>query len=79
MLVRLKEARLEAGLTQEEVAKSIRVTQAFVSKCESGERRMDPVELADFAELYGKPMSFFFTTNDNPSRGRNAQGSRTTD
>jgi hypothetical protein len=27
--------------------------------CESGERRVDVVELAEFARLYRKPLSFF--------------------
>jgi hypothetical protein len=30
-----------------------------VSKCESGERRVDIVELKEFARLYGRGLSFF--------------------
>jgi len=30
-----------------------------VSKVESGERRLDPVELARFAAVYGKPVVWF--------------------
>lgn len=44
-LVRLREARREANLTQEQVARRLRRPQSFVSKCESGERRVDVVEL----------------------------------
>ncbi len=33
--------------------------QSFVSKCESGERRVDFVELQYFARTYKKPLSFF--------------------
>lgn len=59
MLARLRVARLEAGLTQVEVARALGKTQAFVSKCELGERRIDPVELDDFARIYERPVSHF--------------------
>jgi transcriptional regulator with XRE-family HTH domain len=48
----LREARKAAGLTQDEVAKRFGSHASFVSKCESGERRIDVVELADFCRLY---------------------------
>lgn len=59
MLRRLREARKAAGLTQVEVARALRKTQAFVSKCELGERRIDPLDLSDFAKLYDKPLAHF--------------------
>ena len=52
-LKKLRAARLEAGLTQAEVAKALKKPQSFVSKCESGERRVDVVELEKFGRLYG--------------------------
>jgi len=58
-LRRLRQARQEAKLRQVDVAKKLRRPQSFVSKCESGERRVDVVELAEFARLYRKPLSFF--------------------
>jgi transcriptional regulator with XRE-family HTH domain len=58
-LNRLREARQQARLTQVDVARKLRRPQSFVSKCESGERRVDVVELAEFARLYRKPLSFF--------------------
>lgn len=58
-LTRLRAAREGAGLTQVEVAKRLGVPQSFVSKCESGERRVDVVELAAFARLYRRPLTFF--------------------
>lgn len=58
-LARLRAAREGAGLTQVEVAKRLRVPQSFVSKCESGERRVDVVELGAFARLYRKPIQYF--------------------
>ena len=59
-LKRLQAARLEAGLTQEEVAKLLGKPQSFISKSESGERRVDVVELRHFAEIYQKPVTYFF-------------------
>jgi hypothetical protein len=36
-----------------EVAKELGTYASYVSKCESGERRIDVVELADFCRVYG--------------------------
>jgi len=33
--------------------------QSFVSKCETGERRLDVVEVQEFAKLYKRPLSYF--------------------
>ncbi len=56
---RLKQARKSAGLTQAEAAKRLGKPQSFISKCESGERRLDVIELGALADLYGKDLSFF--------------------
>lgn len=58
-LARLKQARIDAGLTQVEVAKRLRRPQSYVSKSESGERRVDAVELCEFAKVYGTGIRFF--------------------
>ncbi len=58
-LQRLRSARLEAGLTQAEVAEKLEQPQSYISKCESGERRVDVVELASFASIYKRPLSYF--------------------
>jgi len=55
----LRQARKEAGLTQTEVAEKLGRPQSFVAKCESGERRIDIVELSEFANLYRKPLGYF--------------------
>lgn len=56
---RLRQARSEAGLTQQEVARKLGKPQSFISKCETGERRLDLLELGAFARLYGKPLAYF--------------------
>jgi transcriptional regulator with XRE-family HTH domain len=58
-LEKLKQARLDAGLSQVEVAARFGKPQSYVSKCESGERRVDFVELLDFISIYGKPIDYF--------------------
>lgn len=63
MVERLREAREEAGMTQEEVAEVFHRPQSFVSKIEAGERRIDPIELCHLADLYRKPVEWFLPTS----------------
>jgi transcriptional regulator with XRE-family HTH domain len=49
----LREVRQKAELTQVQVAARLDVPQSFVSKYESGERRLDVVELRHIAEALG--------------------------
>lgn len=49
----LRALRQEAGLTQVEVAAALHVPQSFVSKYESGERRLDVIELHHVAAVLG--------------------------
>ncbi len=48
----LREAREKADLTQADVAQKLGTYASFVSKVESGERRIDVVELAALCRLY---------------------------
>ena len=57
-LKRLRQARKEAGFTQVKVAAALGKPQSYVSKCESGERRVDIIELLDFAQIYNKSLDF---------------------
>lgn len=57
---RLIQARREAGLTQREVSGLIGRAHSFVSKCETGERRVDVLELLQLAKIYKKPLPYFF-------------------
>ena len=49
----LKKARLAADLRQSDLAKILRKPQSYISKVESGERRMDIVEFIAYAEGIG--------------------------
>jgi transcriptional regulator with XRE-family HTH domain len=46
-------ARLENSLTQQDVATRLDRPQSFVSKYESGERRLDVVEFLDVCQVLG--------------------------
>lgn len=59
-LRRLRQARADAGLSQTAVAKALRRPQTYVSKAEIGERRLDVLEVQEFAKLYHKPFTYFF-------------------
>ncbi len=58
-LTKLKMAREQAGLTQVEVARKLRVPQQTVSRMEIGERRVDALEFMALADLYEKPLDYF--------------------
>jgi transcriptional regulator with XRE-family HTH domain len=60
---RLRKARVEAGLSQYEVAKIIDRTQSYVSKLEKGYVRIDIVQLKEFGDLYRRGVDFFLKVN----------------
>jgi len=47
--------RTASGLTQTQVAERLGQTQAFVSRCERGDRRLDVIELREFCGALGIP------------------------
>ena len=47
LLALLLQARIEAGLTQKELAARLGRPQSFVSKTENAERRLDVIEFMD--------------------------------
>jgi len=59
LVEKLIRAREDAGLRQGDVAKLLGKTQSFISKLESGQRRIDLVQIKEFANIYKKPVSFF--------------------
>jgi transcriptional regulator with XRE-family HTH domain len=50
----LKRMRKEAGLTQEELARKLKVPQSFVYKSETAIRRIDITEFVDWSVACGK-------------------------
>ena len=56
---KLKRARGESGLRQIDVAKLLKRTQSYVTRVESGEHRLDILELKKFAKAYKKEVSYF--------------------
>lgn len=76
VIERLVKARKQAGLSQVNVALRLPPDprhpdkprlQSFVSKVETRERRLDVIELADFACVYGISVSFLLGETDEPS------------
>jgi transcriptional regulator with XRE-family HTH domain len=55
----LREIRIEAGLTQVELAERIERDQTFVSKYESGQRRLDVLELREICQSVGITLEEF--------------------
>ncbi len=56
---KLHKARLEASLKQIEVAKKLKRPQSYISRVESGEYRLDILEVKRFAKIYGKSVDYF--------------------
>jgi transcriptional regulator with XRE-family HTH domain len=63
---RLRQARLLAGASQEDVGGAIGVSFQAVQKYENGENRLSAGRLAAAAKYLGVPMSFFFQDDTNP-------------
>jgi transcriptional regulator with XRE-family HTH domain len=55
----LREIRIEAGLTQVDLAARIERDQTFVSKYESGQRRLDALELREICQAIGITLEEF--------------------
>lgn len=60
----LRQVRTEAGLRQVDLAAKLGQPQSFVSKCESGERRLDLLELEQVCIGCGITLVDFVTRLD---------------
>lgn len=61
---RLKTARIEAGLTQDNMADKVWVSFQQVQKYEDGINRISLFKLVTWAELTGKPLSYFYVEGE---------------
>lgn len=64
LLVLLRGVRVDAGLTQSELASRLRTDQTFISKYESGERRLDILELRQVCQAVGTDFVTFIRKLD---------------
>ena len=56
---RLREAREYLGLSQDQVATFMGISRSALSLMESGQRKVDALELKKLAELYKRPVGHF--------------------
>ena len=64
----LQQVRRGAGLRQEDLAKQLGTGQSFVSKYESGERRLDVLELRQICQAVGISLIDFVKRLENSLR-----------
>lgn len=65
---RLREARVYLGLSQDEVAKYLDIPRTALSHIETGQRRIDVLELKKVAVLYKRPVAYL-TGDDQSEEG----------
>jgi transcriptional regulator with XRE-family HTH domain len=56
---RLKEAREYLELSQDEVSRELGLPRTAISLIESGQRKVDALELQQLARLYERPVGYF--------------------
>jgi len=63
----VRQMRLDAGLRQEDLARKLGEPQSFVSRYESGDRRLDVLELRQICEVLGVSLADFIKRFDGDS------------
>ncbi|MNY28061.1 anaerobic benzoate catabolism transcriptional regulator [compost metagenome] len=61
MAARLKDAREYLGLSQDEVAVTLGISRPAVTNLESGNRKVEAIELDQLAKLYGRSVDYFLS------------------
>jgi transcriptional regulator with XRE-family HTH domain len=59
--LRVRQARIAAGLTQEQLAKAIKLERTMLVKVEAGDRHLDALELSRVSTVLHLPMAHFLT------------------
>lgn len=67
---RLREARLQRGLSQERVAEEMGITFQQVQKYEKGLNRIGASRLWDLAQVLGMPISYFYDDMDQKAQSK---------
>ena len=62
LLAQLRKARLEVGMTQKQLAELLDASQDEISRCETGVRRIDVIELKMWVEALGLRLPEFLDT-----------------
>jgi transcriptional regulator with XRE-family HTH domain len=66
---RLRSARLNSGMTQDQLAEKLNVSVAFLSRIESGKTRINLIRLNEICTITGVSESYILngTSEDSPS------------
>ncbi|MBP3380371.1 MAG: helix-turn-helix transcriptional regulator [Ruminococcus sp.] len=65
--MRLKELRIKAGLSQQQLAFKLNTTQNTISRYENNQREMDYQTLIDVAELFNVSIDYLLGRTDIPT------------
>lgn len=70
---RLREAREYLGMSQDEVANAVGISRPAVTNLEAGSRKVDSLELAELARLYGKSIDYFLHGEEPAGRSKRVE------
>ncbi len=59
LVEKIKKARIEASLSQEELAEKLNKTQSFLSKVENGQVKIDAILLKELSKILNKNVNHF--------------------
>ena len=59
LVAKIRKARTDAGLDQKHAAQLMGTSQSNISKIESGQRRVNVLQLKELARVYKKRLSYF--------------------